>query len=308
MKPLPVGFTSFLLNNQRMLVAEMYTFQFRNGTLDHYTNLEVPLEIPGGPTFKANGLRIEGLKYKLGVGWQTDEQEITVSAMLGDTLNGLSFFTALESGLLDGGYFFRDRAFWAINDGRPFMDYQQQAVAAVRIFVGRISTVDKLGRTQAQIKVKSPLSLLDIDMPRNTYQPGCNWTLFDQGCALQKSSFTDVGFVVSVIDTLKQTIQITGTFPHGVTGADGLPYYSQGRLLFTSGVNNGLQVSIGQNYTTGGNNYFSLTVPLVVAPAPGDIFSAWPGCSKQLSTCRDKFNNLINFRGFPFVPPIMVSV
>jgi uncharacterized phage protein (TIGR02218 family) len=31
-------------------------------------------------------------------------------------------------------------------------------------------------------------------------------------------------------------------------------------------------------------------------------FSVTPGCDKSFSTCRTKFGNGINFRGFPHIP------
>jgi len=34
----------------------------------------------------------------------------------------------------------------------------------------------------------------------------------------------------------------------------------------------------------------------------GDTYSMSAGCAKTLDTCRVKFNNVVNFRGFPHVP------
>ena len=36
--------------------------------------------------------------------------------------------------------------------------------------------------------------------------------------------------------------------------------------------------------------------------APGDTFAVYPGCDKRLETCIGRFNNVINFRGEPYVP------
>jgi uncharacterized phage protein (TIGR02218 family) len=36
--------------------------------------------------------------------------------------------------------------------------------------------------------------------------------------------------------------------------------------------------------------------------APGDAFEVTAGCDKQLGTCRAKFGNALNFRGFPHMP------
>ena len=38
------------------------------------------------------------------------------------------------------------------------------------------------------------------------------------------------------------------------------------------------------------------------AIAPGDSFTVSAGCDKYFATCRDKFANALNFRGFPQMP------
>ena len=43
----------------------------------------------------------------------------------------------------------------------------------------------------------------------------------------------------------------------------------------------------------------------VAAPGPvavSDAFTVTFGCDKRFSTCRDRFANGINFRGFPAIP------
>jgi uncharacterized phage protein (TIGR02218 family) len=34
----------------------------------------------------------------------------------------------------------------------------------------------------------------------------------------------------------------------------------------------------------------------------GDTFTYAPGCDKTRETCCNKFNNILNFRGFPDIP------
>ncbi len=49
-----------------------------------------------------------------------------------------------------------------------------------------------------------------------------------------------------------------------------------------------------------------VTVSLLEAPvrsvAIGDTFAIRAGCDKRLETCRAKFGNVVNFRGFPHIP------
>lgn len=294
------AFVNFILSNQRMLIAELYTFTLLDGSNIYFTSLDMDLNVDGN-TYVANSLRIEGLKYKVAVGLQVDEQDIKISAYPEDTLGGAQFFAAVQEGLLDGAYLSRRRGFWAVSTGISYRDYALPPVGVVELFIGRVATISKIGRTHVEMKLKSPLSLLDIEMPRNTYQPGCQYTLFDQGCGLLKASFTFSGVVFGVVDA-DLGITVTGGIPSPI-GADGIPTYSFGRLLFTSGSNNDLQVSIAAN----DSSIMGFQYPPIKNIQPGDTFDAWPGCSKTDNTCDLKFSNKIHFRGFPRVPPIVVS-
>jgi len=292
-------FNASILASQRFLIGELYTFALRDSTQVYFTNLDLDISY-GGNTFVSNSLRVEGLKYKIAVGWQVDEQDIKISALPSDTLAGAAFFGAVEEGLLDGAYLIRQRGFWTVSSGIAYQDFQQPPLVVVTLFTGRVSTIAKIGRTHVEMKLKSPMVLLDIDMPRNTYQPGCQWSLFDQGCTLNRASFTNMFVVQSATNVVVTPV----TFGTPVTGGDGLPYYEQGRITFTSGVNNNLISSVK---TSDGVSFY-LRFPLDNVPAPGDTFSASAGCSKTSDTCTLKFGNLANFRGFPRVPPIMISV
>ena len=42
--------------------------------------------------------------------------------------------------------------------------------------------------------------------------------------------------------------------------------------------------------------------PFAHAILPGDAFTVTAGCDKQFATCQAKFDNAVNFRGFPHIP------
>jgi uncharacterized phage protein (TIGR02218 family) len=46
----------------------------------------------------------------------------------------------------------------------------------------------------------------------------------------------------------------------------------------------------------------ALSYPLYSQPSTGDAFTAYWGCDHSQDSCTKKFNNLPNFRGFPYVP------
>ena len=81
--------------------------------------------------------------------------------------------------------------------------------------------------------------------------------------------------------------------------ADG--WFTEGKLTFTGGVNAGLSVEVKSHAKAA-----SVTIDLWQAmPQPiaaGDTFTVTAGCDKRFSTCHDRFNNIVNFRGFPHIP------
>jgi hypothetical protein len=89
----------------------------------------------------------------------------------------------------------------------------------------------------------------------------------------------------------------------GLSG--GTPDFTQfesGRILFTSGDNEGYTTEI----KTGSNSpaYLKLYLATPFAIQPGDTFDIWPGCDKQPSTCKTIYKNLVNFRGQKFLPGV----
>lgn len=253
-----------------------------------YTNSDSPVQI-GNHYFRSDGLIIKGVKYKLVRGLEVDEQSIEIHSNDTNTVNGVPFLKAVANGLLDGARFKQEKAFfdpstWPARPGLP-----NKAVGSVTLFNGKISSIDDVGRTTARISVKSDLSLLDVDMPRSLYQPSCLNTLYDEGCGLKRTLFTNNAIVDAT--STRSSIKWNNTLSAN--------YYAQGVLRFSTGENKGVSRPIRASSTTD----IDLIFPLPNVPAIGDEFIVHPGCDHTLGTCRDKFMNERNFRGYPYVPP-----
>jgi uncharacterized phage protein (TIGR02218 family) len=84
----------------------------------------------------------------------------------------------------------------------------------------------------------------------------------------------------------------------GLTGAAG--YFDDGIIKFTSGQMNGLSFEI----KTWDGTTLELFAPLPEGKvlAPGDTFQIEPGCKHDTNDCQNKFSNIVNFRGEPFIP------
>jgi hypothetical protein len=87
----------------------------------------------------------------------------------------------------------------------------------------------------------------------------------------------------------KTVIRMDGSYPDG--------FFTQGTMLCTSGENVGVSRSIkwfsGDSATP--------AQPFANDVKEGDTFTFWRGCAKTMVACQS-YNNMANFRGFPFLP------
>jgi uncharacterized phage protein (TIGR02218 family) len=60
--------------------------------------------------------------------------------------------------------------------------------------------------------------------------------------------------------------------------------------------------AIKRHEVESGKARLELWEPMRVPPLPGDRVRCEVGCDKTMQTCRSRFDNLRNFRGFPHVP------
>lgn len=294
------AYRDWIFGTNRGIMGHLYQFTSATGINDYFCDLDIDITY-NSILWKSGSLRFEGLRRKVAIGLAVDEQTLKVWANPTDTLFGTNFLLGVEEGLLDGAIITRQRIIWPFVTGNAAVDVQGPPVAVWTLFTGLMGAISKGGTTHVEMKVKSALHKLDVNMPRNYYQPGCLWTLFDSGCTLVKASFAINGTIAA--GPTGKVIPVSGGIAASL-GADGIANYAQGRLVFTSGINNGLQVLIDTN------DIFNLYLAYILnaVPSTGDTITYYPGCSKSFNTCNLKFNNKANYRGFDKVPPIMLSV
>lgn len=79
-------------------------------------------------------------------------------------------------------------------------------------------------------------------------------------------------------------------------------WFRRGRLDVQSGAAAGLWGVIKVDDLKGGTRRIELWQKLRVPLAAGDRVRVLAGCDKRTETCRLKFDNLVNFQGFPDIP------
>jgi uncharacterized phage protein (TIGR02218 family) len=106
-------------------------------------------------------------------------------------------------------------------------------------------------------------------------------------CSLNKANFASN--VTAISGSSKTGVKIASGF------ADG--YFAQGTMMCTSGANIGVTRSI-KTFT---GDIAVPAQPFQNAVQEGDTFTFWRGCAKTMVACQ-AYNNMANFRGFPFLP------
>ena len=128
------------------------------------------------------------------------------------------------------------------------------------------------------------------------FQYGCDADLGDARCGIDLSSsgFRGEGAVTSAEDDRVLVASGLGGFAAG--------WFERGKLGFTSGANEGAAMEVKAHALVPGGTRLELWRRMARPVAEGDTFAVTAGCDKQFATCRAKFANGVNFRGFPHMP------
>ncbi|MCW6510989.1 DUF2163 domain-containing protein [Lichenifustis flavocetrariae] len=129
-----------------------------------------------------------------------------------------------------------------------------------------------------------------------TYERTCSATLGDSRCAIDLTAAAYRGTAIA------QTAGLTAQIVVGGLSGYGKDWFSGGTLAFTAGANAGLTFEIKAHLRTAGADILELWLPAPFAVALGDTATVTAGCRKTFAVCRSKFDNHVNFRGFPLIP------
>jgi hypothetical protein len=270
--------------------ADLFSLTLTSGATNRFTDFDSDLTV-GGFFFSSVAPFFKTVRWRVVHTMEVPTLELRVLDSNAVYLNGLSLKTLAHQGFLDGASLFLQRVF--IPPSLPPLD--TTTYGTIDIFAGDVGAVDLSEGAVIPIKVRGKNSRLNVPAPKNVYQPGCIHTFCDAGCTLSAGTFTH------------PYTTFTGSTRSIVTinSVSGSLLLKGGTLVMTSGVSSGQQRSIIDFTFTGANLLTSVTLayPLPTAPLAGDTFTLFNGCDKTMNTCNVNYVNLVNFRGFPFIPP-----
>lgn len=260
--PVYVDFNPYPGTERQFRIADLLTITLVNGITLRYTSADIDIT-SGGNLFSSKGPQFTRGKTKMVVGIVVDEMDLSIFPQPTDLISGQPFMQAVTLGAFDGATVTVERAFMPA--------WGNVSAGTLVMFSGRMAPVEST-RTEAKFKVQSDLELLNIQMPRNIYQPGCMHTLYDTGCSLVKTNFAVPGTVTS-----GSTASMINASAMTTTSGE----FDLGTIEFQTGALAGIRRTV-KSYTPGA---FNVIQPLPSVPQVGDTFNAYPGCDKQQSTC-----------------------
>jgi uncharacterized phage protein (TIGR02218 family) len=184
----------------------------------------------------------------------------------------------IEAGRYDGAELRR----WLVDWNAPALDFLMDVVT-----IGEIKRRD--GTFIAE--THNALHALDAEQGR-LYASTCSAELGDAACGfnLSQSLFT----MNAVVEATDGRHELSASAFAAVTSG----LYARGRLRVTTGANAGVTMPIRDHQ----GNTLRLWQGLPAELAAGDQVLVSAGCDKSFATCRDRFSNALNFRGFPLIP------
>jgi uncharacterized phage protein (TIGR02218 family) len=128
------------------------------------------------------------------------------------------------------------------------------------------------------------------------YTATCLADLGDARCTIDLSNpaYRGSGTVASLAGASSFRASGLGSFADGA--------FTGGKLSFTSGASNGFAVEVKVHRVALDGVLIELWQKAPEPIAVADTFLVTAGCDKRFATCRDRFGNTQNFRGFPHIP------
>ncbi|MFJ5370583.1 DUF2163 domain-containing protein, partial [Bosea sp. CER48] len=229
-------------------------------------------------------LAFDGLIYAAATGLEAAEMtaELGFAVGGGDVAGAFAAAGLNEADLARGLYDDARVRIWLVNWAAP-----EQRLLLEEGFIGEI----KRGERHFTAEVRSVAKAFDEERGQ-LYLRSCPADLGDARCG------------VTLVAAAGHVDESDGRLALSASGLAGYPgaHFTGGRLVFTGGANTGFATEVKRHGVEGDRAVFQLWQMPGSAIRPGDGFSVTPGCDKSFATCRTKFGNGLNFRGFPHMP------
>lgn len=261
-------------------IARLWTITRRDGTVFRFTDHSQDIVVSGN-TFRAtDSFTLSSINHTIAKG----AQSITIECIFGTNASTHLDYDEVHEGLFDNAAFSVDYVIWS-----------DTSLGTANFMTGTLGVWDiNVVKKIASVEANGSMDRA-IQSTGEVYSPECRADLYDTRCGVNPASHTTTGTVTVATSNRK----FTATFTVNPNNYE----YSFGKLTWTTGLNAGKKVEVISQYGSGPSDdivVLALSTPENIQV--GDTFSIRKGCDKRPETCFTRFNNIINFRGEPFVP------
>jgi uncharacterized phage protein (TIGR02218 family) len=275
MKTLPAGLAASLAAGVTTLCS-CWRVEREDGQIFGYTDHDRDLSFDG-VTYKADS-GYTGSAFVQRLGLAVDTQDVS-GALSSDEIDE----DDLARGLWDDAAFELYRVDWSTVANR------------VLVAAGSLGEVER-GPIAFRAELRSLAHYLNQPTGR-TLSSLCDADLGDERCTvdLDQPSYSQSATVSAVIKP-RSAFRTSGL------GSFAKDWCKRGHIIWTSGSNDGAKMEIKRHTLDGTDAVIELMADMPFDIEAGDVFTALAGCDKTAATCETKFSNILNHRGFPFMP------
>lgn len=150
------------------------------------------------------------------------------------------------------------------------------------------------GRTAFSAEMRGLMQALNQNIGRS-FCYLCDATVGDTRCGIDLTAtpYQGSGTITAVTDNRRFSVSGLADFSTG--------WFGGGKLVWTSGACKGLSGEVKRHGTGAATVTLELWQAASASVAVGDAFTVTAGCDKKFSTCKTKFANAANHRGFPYM-------
>ena len=233
-------------------------------------------------------LTFEGMIFRAASGMtaRAFQQTTGLAVDNSEAVGALSDVALSEADLAAGRFDGAEVRCWQVNWAAPGQ--------RMLLFRGHFGEVTR-GAGSFRVELRGLADALNQPQGR-VFQTGCSAVLGDAPCgfALNQPGYTEDAVLADVTSD-------------GVLRVGGLPtlaagWFERGRIELLDGPGAGLKALIRGDRIAADGREIELWQAPGVAPVAGQPVRLVAGCDRAAITCRSKFANFINYRGFPHIP------
>lgn len=261
------------LQGEATTTCHCWKVSLRDGTVLGFTEHDEALAFGGVTYLAASGFTAS-----------ENDSETGLAASSGEVAGGFSSEAVSEADLAAGRY-----------DGARVELYLVNWQAPEQHILLKVREIGEVTRAGGAFTAELRSFAHKLSQPQGrVYGRRCDAALGDAGCGANVAAFQGGGAVNSIDAAGRLVVSGLSAFGDG--------FFKQGKIRFTSGANKDRSFDLDDHVKRDGVTMLRLWLPLEAAPMPGDTFTVTAGCDKSFATCKAKFANHLNFRGFPHMP------